>query len=218
LSAALGKVDPVGAFAFIRSIQKDFENVLHPNVLSETSGMEQLFRTAGRCFPGDLDTSELGMRLDARYTLPDDYLQKVDVSSMAFSLESREPLLDHELVEWSMRLPLKWKLRNGENKYLLRRLAYRYVPASILNRPKKGFEVPIGRWLHGPLREWAMERLQDPALFKVVPLNQKVALELFELHMSGARNVYPLVWAILMLLEFVDIHEMNSQRVSSAHA
>ena len=218
LSAALRKADPAAAFAFARSIQKDFATVLHPDVLSGTDSMEQLFEAAGRCFPGDLDTSELGMRLDTRYTLPDDYLQKVDVSSMAFSLESREPLLDHELVEWSMRLPLKWKLRSGRNKYLLCRLAYRYVPPSLLDHPKKGFEVPIGRWLRGPLREWAMERLQDPALFEAVPLNQKVALELFELHTSGARNVYPLVWAILMLLEFINTHEMNNQRLSYARA
>ena len=97
------------------------------------------------------------MRLDAIYTLADDYLQKVDVASMAFSLESREPLLDHELVEWAMRLPVKWKLRRGSNKYLLRKLASRYVPRDILDRPKQGFGVPIGEWLRGPLKSWAQE-------------------------------------------------------------
>ncbi len=72
------------------------------------------------------------MRLDALYTLPDDYLQKVDVASMLFSLESRDPLLDQDLVEWAMKLPLEWKLRGGTSKYLLRKLAYRYVPRQIL--------------------------------------------------------------------------------------
>ena len=218
VSGALKKANPAAAFAFSRSIKKDFPTVLHPDIVARTDDMEALFEAARKTFPGDLETGELGMRLDTRYTLPDDYMQKVDVSSMAFSLESREPLLDHKLVEWSMRLPMKWKLRQGKNKYLLRKLAYRYVPASILDRPKKGFEVPIGRWLKGPLRKWATDRLQDSNLFDAVPLNQKLANELFELHTSGARNVYPLVWAILMLLEYVNIHETGRQRVRSAHA
>ena len=142
------------------------------------------------------------MRLDALHTLPDDYLQKVDVASMAFSLESREPLLDHELVEWAMKLPLNWKLRGGVNKYLLRKLAYRYVPREILDRPKQGFGVPIDEWLRGPLKQWALERLHDSALFERLPLDQTKVLALYKLHLSGRRNVHPLLWAILVLLDF----------------
>ena len=122
--------------------------------------------------PDGLHPAEQGMRLDAFYTLPDDYLQKVDIASMAFSLESRDPLLDHELVEWAMKLPLKWKLKGGVNKYLLRKLAYRYVPRNILDRPKQGFGVPIDSWLRGQLKSWAEERLSDKALFQNIPLDQ----------------------------------------------
>ena len=136
------------------------------------------------------------------YTLPDDYLQKVDIASMAFSLESRDPLLDHELVEWAMKLPLKWKLKGGVNKYLLRKLAYRYVPRNILDRPKQGFGVPIDSWLRGQLKSWAEERLSDKALFQNIPLDQSAVHRLWETHNSGARNVHPLLWAILMFLDF----------------
>jgi len=126
----------------------------------------------------------------------------VDLASMAFSLEARDPLLDQELVEWAMKLPLSWKLRRGENKYLLRRLAYRHIPREILDRPKRGFAVPIDRWLRGPLRDWADQRLGDPALYRNLPLDRARVQKLFALHLSGARNVYPLLWAVLMLLDF----------------
>jgi asparagine synthase (glutamine-hydrolysing) len=130
---------------------------------------------------------------------------------MAFSLESRDPLLEHDLVEWAMKLPVSWKLRNGVNKYLLRKLAYRFVPKKILDRPKKGFAVPIDAWLRGPLKAWAEERLHDKILFQDIPLNQHSVLDLWNLHQSGKRNVHPLLWAILMLLDFRGGAWANSQ-------
>lgn len=202
LAGALREPDASSAFAFARSIAKDFRGVLQPEVLSRTSSLRQLFAAVGAQFPPGLSAAESAMRLDATYTLPDDYLQKVDVASMAFSLEARDPLLDQDLVEWAMKLPPQWKLRRGENKYLLRRLAYRHVPRETLDRPKQGFGVPIDRWLRGPLREWARQRLGDPALYRNLPLDRARVEELFELHLTGARNVYPLLWAILVLLDF----------------
>ncbi len=80
------------------------------------------------------------MRLDAALTLPDQYLQKVDVATMAFSVEARCPLTDYRLVEWAMRLPLEWKLRGGQTKYLLKRALCRYLPDSIVYQPKLGFQ------------------------------------------------------------------------------
>ncbi len=202
LSGALRQPDRAAAFAFSRSIAKDFRGVLLPAVVERTISIRDLFSSASDVFPPGLHPSEQGMRLDAFYTLPDDYLQKVDVASMAFSLESRDPLLDHELVEWAMKLPFKWKLNGGVNKYLLRKLAYRYVPRDILDRPKQGFGVPIDSWLRGPLKGWADERFQKKELFRSVPLDQSSVLGLWQLHQSGTRNVHPLLWAILVFLEF----------------
>jgi asparagine synthase (glutamine-hydrolysing) len=202
LGAALKQESGAAAFAFSRSIAKDFGGVLGPEAMKATSSLRELFATAAARFPQGLSGAESAMRLDGLYTLPDEYLQKVDVASMAFSLEAREPMLDHRLVEWTMRLPLCLKLRGWVRKFLLRQLAYRYVPRKLLDRPKQGFGVPIDAWLRGSLRSWALERLNDKALFDDLPLDQAKTLELFALHESGARNVHPLLWAILVLIEF----------------
>jgi asparagine synthase (glutamine-hydrolysing) len=203
LAGALRESSPVAAFAFSRSISKDFHGLLLPETNLNTTDMRDMFAKTVAMFPHTLKTAEMGMRLDAIFTLPDDYLQKVDIASMAFSLETREPLLDQNVVEWAMRLPGSWKLKRESNKYLLRKLAYRYIPAKIIDRPKKGFGVPIDHWLRGPLLEWARALLNDVRLFEQIPISQKRALELFEIHASGARNVSALLWALLMLLNFV---------------
>jgi asparagine synthase (glutamine-hydrolysing) len=217
LSGVLRQRSALDAFCFTRSIRKDFEQLLPPEVLRRTMSMRDLFTDASKPFPKGLTTAEKGMRLDAYYTLPDEYLQKVDVASMAFSLEAREPLLDQDVVEWAMKLPLKWKLRGRQSKYLLRKLAYRYISKEILNRPKQGFEVPMVDWLRGPLRAWAASRLGDAERFGGTPLNQSRIIELFELHASRKRNVHPLLWAVLTFLGFVpDANQIENVMAATA--
>ncbi len=201
LAAALGEDEPLQAFRFMRSIAKDFGGVLLPEAAARP-GLDQVFARALEPMPASLSATERAMRLDLTHILPEEYLQKTDLSSMAYSLEAREPLLDHELVEWSQRLPLNWKLRGGKGKYLLRQLAYRLLPRAIVERPKQGFTVPIDRWLRGPLRQWARERLDDPRLYQRFPLDRRRVQELFELHLSGRRDTHPLLWALLMLAPF----------------
>ena len=202
LASALQKKDIIEAFSFSRSILKDFSSIFMTDIAQKTMSGYELFFLTAQSFPQGLHPSEQGMRLDASHILPEEYLQKVDVASMAFSLESREPLLDHDLVEWAMKLPVNYKLRNNQNKYLLRKLAYRYIPRKILERPKQGFEVPIDDWLRGALKQWAEERLYDSALFGNIPINQSKIIELWNLHQSRKRNLHPLLWAVLSLLEF----------------
>ncbi len=203
LAGALRQPDRASAFAFSRSIAKDFGGLLNLDLIQRTKGINELFSAASGGFPKGLHPSEQGMRLDTFYTLTDDFLQKVDVASMAFSLESRVPLLDQDLVEWAMKLPLTWKLREGVNKYLLQKLAYRYVPKHILNRPKQGFAVPIDSWLRGPLREWAEELIFDRSLMGGLPLRSHAVEELWALHQSGQRNIHPLLWAIIVFMDFI---------------
>ena len=202
LSSALKEDTTARAFAFSRSIAKDFRQVLTPDVLQSTFSLRDLFDQQAKNFPTSLRPSEEGMRLDTVFTLNDDYLQKTDVASMAYSLESRSPFLGREIIEWSMRLPKKWKMKGSINKYLLRKLLYRYVPRNLVDRPKRGFGVPIDSWLRGELSDWAKERINGPQYYKGLPLDQEAVKKLFKLHQSGARNVHPLLWAILMLLEF----------------
>ena len=146
------------------------------------------------------------MRLDVAYTLPDLYLQKVDVATMAFSLEARCPLTDFRLVEWAMRLPMAYKLREGRSKYLLKKVLCRSLPAHFVNQPKRGFSIPIGSWLSGPLKGWAQERLNDQMLAKRMPIDGRRVRELFDLQSSGRRDSYPILWAVLMLFAFVSEH------------
>jgi asparagine synthase (glutamine-hydrolysing) len=199
LAGTLGAEKPLEAFRFMRSIAKDFGSLL---ISPPTVRQDDVFQQLAARMPAGLSAAEQAMRLDLTTILPEEYLQKTDLSSMAYSLEAREPLLDHDLVEWSLKLPLSWKLRGGRKKYLLRQLAYRYLPREIVERPKQGFAVPIDRWLRGPLRSWARERLEDARLYERLPLDRRRVTALLDLHLSGKRDTHPLLWAVLMLAPF----------------
>jgi asparagine synthase (glutamine-hydrolysing) len=190
------------AYSYTRGIAKDYASVLNPDIVARTVGMDRLVSDIWSRYPRSIDPASAAMRTDAALTLPDDYLQKVDVGSMAFSLEAREPFLDHRLVEWAMRLPVEWKLRDGTRKYLLRKVAYRLLPKAIMDRPKMGFGVPVASWLRGPLRGWAEEQIEDFASFDDGLLDQAAVRALFRLHLSGERDVHPFIWAILMYLRY----------------
>jgi asparagine synthase (glutamine-hydrolysing) len=136
--------------------------------------------------------------LDTLTYLPDDILTKVDRASMAVALEVRVPLLDHRVVELSWRMPQRLKLREGTGKWLLRQIAYKYVPKKLLERPKMGFGVPIDCWLRGPLKDWAQDlldplSLSGPGLLKPAPITEKWAE-----HQTGARNWQYFLWNVVM--------------------
>lgn len=149
--------------------------------------------------PRDLASyTEWMMFRDLTTYLPDDILVKVDRASMAVSLEARNPLLDHRLVEWVWRLPLSMKKRGGTSKWLLRQVLYRHVPSRLVERPKVGFGVPIDAWLRGPLRDWAESllderHLRSDGLFEPGPVR-----EAWEAHLRGRRNEQYRLWVILM--------------------
>jgi asparagine synthase (glutamine-hydrolysing) len=156
-----------------------------------------------------LDFSYLGdvermMAWDTLNYLPDDILVKVDRAAMGVSLETRIPFLDHRVVEFAWRLPLDFKLRNGVTKWPLRQLLYRHLPRALIDRPKKGFSMPIGSWLRGPLREWAESllagsRLNEEGFFNPDPIRRK-----WTEHLSGRRNWTTHLWPVLMFQAWLD--------------
>jgi asparagine synthase (glutamine-hydrolysing) len=110
------------------------------------------------------DPRDRFMHFDMTRYLPGDLLVKVDRASMAVSLEAREPFLDHEAARLAAALPMNWKVRGAQNKYILRRLLSRYFPAALFARPKQGFSAPVGEWLRGPLRPLLLAELSAPRL------------------------------------------------------
>jgi asparagine synthase (glutamine-hydrolysing) len=206
LGSALRAKDATTLFHFLRSVGKDYPSLLDPSIAGSTSGSRFWFEHYATGFAMDLSAADRAMRLDAGLTLPDLFLQKVDVATMAFSLEARCPMTDYRLVEWAMRLPLELKVRNGETKYLLKKVLTRYLPADWVYRPKRGFGVPLAQWLRGPLRIWSEELVNDDTLMSKVPLDKHRVRALHRQQLAGERESHPLLWSVLMLLCFLQAH------------
>jgi asparagine synthase (glutamine-hydrolysing) len=136
---------------------------------------------------------------DLKFWLPGDILTKVDRASMAVSLEAREPLLDHRLIEFAATLPERLRVRKGQGKWLMKRSMRRYLPDDILYRQKQGFVTPIADWFRGPLATTARSISNSPALSRTGWFDAPRISALAEAHIAGRSDNSRLLWQLLML-------------------
>lgn len=152
----------------------------------------------------ELDFISQMMALDSTAYLPDDILVKVDRAAMAVSLETRIPLLDHRVIDFAWKLPHSMKFKNGNSKWILRKILYKYVPSRLIDRPKMGFSVPIDSWLRGPLREWAEALIDERRLNNEGFFNTSLVKKKWEEHLSGKRNWQYSIWNVLMFQAWLE--------------
>jgi asparagine synthase (glutamine-hydrolysing) len=149
------------------------------------------------------DPLSLIQYLDIKTYLVGDILTKVDRASMAHSLEVREPLLDHPMMEWLSGLPTHFKLGRGEGKILFKEAMEPYLPADILYRPKMGFAVPVSSWFRGPLRSRVRQVLLGDTLAQTGFFDVSYLRQLVEQHESRLRDHSAPIWALLMFESFL---------------
>jgi asparagine synthase (glutamine-hydrolysing) len=189
------------------------ERALHGVMVSQTPRPDSSMRRSAR---GRAGTGEFGgawlhgahpiesrMLFDATAYMADDILVKVDRAAMAFSLETRAPILDHRVFEFAWRVPLGQKIRDGVGKLPLRELLYRHVPRELIDRPKRGFAVPLARWLRGPLREWAHGLLDEATGPGAEWLDRESVMTMWNQHIAGTANYADRLWTVLSLAAFL---------------
>ncbi len=138
------------------------------------------------------------MYCDAVSYLPDDILCKVDRASMAVSLETRVPFLDHHVAALAARIPVGMKVRGLHGKHILRELLFREAPRELFERPKAGFAVPVGQWIQNPLREWAEELLDPTRMAEEGWFDANIVQRRWRDHLAGRRDSTSALWAVLM--------------------
>jgi asparagine synthase (glutamine-hydrolysing) len=152
---------------------------------------------------GTDDPLALIQYLDMKTYLVGDINTKVDRASMAHSLEVREPLMDHELIEWMARLPSSLKIRGQEGKFLLKKAMEPHLPHDVLYRAKKGFAVPLARWFRGPLKERVRNAVLGPRLAETGWFDRAYLQHLVDAHQSGVRDYSAPLWTLLMFEAFL---------------
>ena len=202
---ALARTSVDAYFHSVSHLSDEMRGGLYSNAfkaqLGGYSAAEVFRRHAARA--GTDDALALVQYLDLKTYLVGDINTKVDRASMAHSLEVREPLMDHPLVEWLASLPSSLKVRGGEGKHLLKKAMEPYLPNEILYRRKMGFAVPLARWFRGPLRERVTQTILGPRLESTGLFSPRYLNELVGSHLAGVRDYSAPLWSLLMFDAFL---------------
>lgn len=203
LGERLGSVARLCGSGFYRSPEQ-----LYTALISHFQRPEELLKNPPHISPlliNDVTSSFLShmQYRDTLDYLPNDILTKVDRATMSVSLEARVPLLDHRVIEYAWGLPEQMKYRNGRGKWVLRQVLDRYVPRTLIDRPKMGFGIPIDEWLRGPLKDYAAHlldehKMREQGIFKTGPLQ-----DLWKAQQAGSKQGYRL-WTILMFQAWLE--------------
>jgi len=209
-------------FHSVSILRDDMRFLLYSNAFKAQLGgysAGEVFQRHGRR-AGTNDPYGLVQYLDLKTYLIGDINTKVDRASMAHSLEVREPLMDHPLIEWLASLPSSLKVRGQEGKYLLKKAMEPYLPGEIMYRPKQGFAVPLAHWFRGPLRSRVREAVLGPGLLDTGWFNESYLRHLVDAHQSGARDYSSPLWTLMMFEAFLRnvMEPRDSQALSGVAA
>ncbi len=139
------------------------------------------------------------MATDTIDYLPGDILTKIDRAAMSVSLETRIPFLDHRIVEWAWTLPQHFKINQSIGKKVLRNLLYRYIPKELLERQKQGFDIPVGQWVRGELRDWAEHLMTEKSIKYTGVFHPTKIRRFWKCHREGMFDESFNIWTVLML-------------------
>ncbi len=218
---ALGRDSVEAYFHTMSVIRSPLRQALYsPAFKRELAGYEaiEVMRRHAQRAPTDDALAQI-QYIDLKTYLVGDINTKVDRASMAHSLEVREPLMDHELVEWMATLPSSLKIRNGEQKFLLKKAMEPYLPNEIMYRPKMGFSIPLAQWFRGPLAGRVRTALLGDRLADTGWFDRDTMKRIVEQHQSGVRDHSTPIWTILMFDAFLkNVVESGAESDAASNA
>jgi asparagine synthase (glutamine-hydrolysing) len=179
------------------ALNKHYSNEHLQSLLNNPASHEKLF-DALPSINNENDFINLALALDYKTYLPDDILVKVDRATMSVGLEGREPFLDHRIIEFVAQLPSDLKYNKGEKKYLLKKIAHKYIPKEMLDRPKSGFGIPVYDWLKNDLKEMLFFYISESQLSKHNFIKIKEALRLRDDFIAGKTGYEIHLWLIII--------------------
>ena len=144
------------------------------------------------------------MAVDYQTYLLDDILQKVDRATMSVSLEGREPFLDQRIIEWAARLPMDYKYNNGNKKFILKEIVYKYVPKEMMDRPKMGFGIPIAKWLQNELKPYVDKYFDEDFVLRQDIFKSEEIRRIKRSFYEGKIERAEKIWYILMFQMWYD--------------